>query len=61
MKLREIFRTLNDGDRWGTAINLWFEIADELHFRRQEAVPESWQYRPGIGEAEPDGLIAEML
>lgn len=32
-------------DPWGHAMGAWFDIANELWYRRA-AIPEHWEYRP---------------
>ena len=43
--LREVGDT---GDKWGSAINEQFEVAEEL-FRRNAHIPEHWEFTIGAG------------
>ena len=42
------------GDPWASTMSPFFEVAEEL-YRRGEEIPESWEFRPGVGvnEREP--------
>ena len=41
------FRTMFDGgDAWGSTMNMWFAIADEIYHNREFDVPDNWKFRP---------------
>jgi len=48
------------GDRWGSAMVAFFDVAEEL-YRRAEYVPDEWRFSPGAAgppdpEIEPPGF-----
>jgi hypothetical protein len=50
-------------DPWGTAMAWAFAIAENLHFRAGEPVPDSLGYRPAMGatDIEPDDFNAQTI
>lgn len=58
------FRLMFDsGDAWGSAMNMWFAIADEVYFNRDMEVPTEWNFKPSpIGPAnDPDDYATEIV
>jgi hypothetical protein len=50
-------------DPWGTAMGWAFAVAENLHFRAGETVPDSLGYRPAMGatDIEPDDFNAQTI
>lgn len=57
------FKMFCDGDLWGTAMEWWFTVADEIYWNRDFEVPESWRFKPSpIGPAnDPDNYETEVV
>jgi len=51
------------GDSWGTAMQWFFTIADELYFEREITVPSEWEFRPSpLGPSnDDDDLTTQMV
>jgi hypothetical protein len=43
---QDLYIGFDRGDAWGSAMNIFFGVANELHFRDPEIVPAHWQYVP---------------
>lgn len=58
--LKEELR-MNDftNDPWGAAINMQFDIAEELYFNRSE-IPDHWQFSPGAGSEASTNAYANV-
>jgi hypothetical protein len=57
----ELMMSWDSHDRWGSAMSLFFDVAEELH-RRHGDTPDSWQFRPGaLGVGEPETYEAEIM
>lgn len=53
-----------DGDSWGTCMSLWFAVADEIHFNREDLkVPDDWHFKPSpFGPTnEPDDYTTSIV
>jgi hypothetical protein len=48
-------------DPWGTAINWAFALAEVLHFRAGEAVPDGLQYQPAPGATDVEDDFTTQL
>ena len=52
----------DDGDPWGSAMEMWFAVAGELNERNPELIPTKWQYNPGLGGGKDhDSMWTELL
>lgn len=65
MKYRELKSELmmgwDSGDRWGSAMGMFFDVAETL-YRREAEIPTEWGYRPGAGGVgEPETWEAEIM
>jgi hypothetical protein len=54
-----------DGDEWGTVMGAAFAIAEAL-YRRDETIPDAWEYRPGLmmgaeDQAREDSYVLDMI
>jgi len=38
--------TADNGDRWGSAMGAFFDVAEILYLEADGEVPDEWQYRP---------------
>ena len=57
----ELMMGWDSGDRWGSAMGLFFDVAEELD-RRDEDIPAEWGYRAGaLGVGDPESFEAEIL
>ena len=54
------FESSLDDDDWGSVMAWWFAIAGEL-YTRDEALPEEWQYKPGLHPVDPDDAQAPLV
>ena len=42
--IRNVLAADFDGDRWGSAMSAWFDVADVI-YHEGGPIPSSWQYR----------------
>lgn len=57
----ELMMSFDSYDRWGSAMSMFFDVAEEL-YRRGEDIPEEWQFRAGAGGVgEPETYEAEII
>ena len=56
------YRLLGDsGDPWGTMMQWWFTVAEEMHSRGLP-IPASWQYRQGLSpQNDPTDPVTEVV
>ena len=45
-------------DPYGSTMHVWFECAEELN-RRDEEIPDEWDFRAGLGLDEGDELFKD--
>ncbi len=61
--LKSEFRLTSDGDIWGTVMQWWLSIADEMYFYRDFQVPQCWEFKPSpLGPSnDTDDYVANCI
>lgn len=58
--IRDTYRSLYDGDPWGTAMSVHFAIADLLHAEGLD-IPAEWGYSNPSGNVDPTDYAFEDI
>lgn len=57
----QLMMGFDPGDRWGSAMGMFFDVTEELD-RRGADIPPAWGYRCGaLGVGEPETYDAEVI
>ena len=63
-KYKELKQAFNEGDlydAWGLVMGWRFAIADYITFIQDQATPEKWEFKPGMGGANDEAYEFQEL